>query len=274
MSHIPPRRTPLSQQLVTLVRGSTFGDGGALRGIDDALARQLRTSDPVASRALRPLVTARMLRRPRFEWCLWIENLTLADISHSPFLSERVERVRAHRRTVTPPWLYERSRHPVAPRYAVALRQPGWLSHVIAFELTPEVIIDASLAAIDDLTTVGVIMSRPYRIWADHVRKNNDATVSVSPSTVHNTFPCPDLNNQQRQEIEDAAGRVFIARNHGIRDSLDELYSRNVLPPGLQRAHDDLDAIMCQVIGVDVDSSDDEVRSRLVELYSLMSAAA
>jgi hypothetical protein len=71
------------------------------------------------------------------------------------------------------------------------------------------------------------------------------------------TFPCPNLSNQQLHDIEDAAGCVFTPRNHGIRDSLDELCDRAILPAGLQRARDDLDAIMCQVIRVNGDSSDE-----------------
>lgn len=270
---VRPRRGPLSGVLASLSRGNTFGDGGALRGIDDAAAAQLRTTDPIAATALRPLVSERTLRSGTQEWCLWLVGHTEAKIGRSRFLIERVERVRARRRTGIPPWLPERMPHPVAPRFAVPLHQPRWMPRVIAYELGVDSVIDASVVALDDPMTAGIIMSRVYRIWIETAGREDGPDISIAPTQIHNTFPCPDLSDAQMDQIEAAAEQVFMAIRYAMTRSLPELYSRDELPDALRTAHDQLDAIVDAVFGFGPDVSDDAIAAQLIERYQVLSAA-
>jgi hypothetical protein len=264
---VNPRRTSFSSALTPLRRGNTFGDGRALRGIDDAAAIHLRAKDPVAARALRRLVSSRTLKRNVTEWCLWLEEHSESDIGQSHFLTERVYRVQKHRKSAVAPWRYERLRQPRPGAFVVVARFPRRWPRVVTFQLSVDAVIDASVASVDDPVTAGVIMSRPYRVWIDVVSPQHSETVTVSSTGVHNTFPCPDLTDDDLDAIEDAVQRVLMAIRYAVTDSVIELYERDTLPDALQQAHDHLDAVVCDALGIDATCSDSEIARQLTEMY-------
>ena len=253
--------------MAKLIRGSTFGDGGALRGIDDAIAAQLHISDPVAARALRRLVSSRTFKTGVTEWCLWLEEHSESDIHQSLFLADRIRRVDTHRKGASTPWRYERLRQPRPGAFIVVTRFPRRWQRVVAFQLSVDAVIDASVASVDDPVTAGVMMSRPYRVWIESLAGQDGETITISSTGMHNTFPCPDFTDEQLEAIEHATDRVMMTMRYAMTESVIELYERDELPDELQRAHDHLDSVVCEALGIDVIVSDDAIAAQLTQMY-------
>jgi len=275
MHPVEPRRTSLSKSIAPLRVGSNLGGGGGFRGIDSTLAAHLRATDQTAAAALRRLGTSSALLNGREEWCLCLVEMSPAEALRSPFVRERLDLIQQRRRNATPPGLFDTIRQPTTRFRAVPLRYPRRLPWLLVYELGPDVIIDASVAAIDEegSTTAGVIMSRPYRVWVDVLGKPDAPQSVVTITGVHNTFPLPELNDEQFEAIGIAADAVLMACRFAMTESIIEIYERDQLPDTVQAAHDRLDAIVCDVFGIPPDATDDQIAGRLLDLYRDLSAA-
>lgn len=262
--------------MAPISRGSTFGDRGALRGIDATLAQRLRLEDPIAARALRLLLSPRSLRTGDEEWCLWLLEHSPEDIARSRFLSERVDRVHRQRRNDVPPWLYSQIRQP-RHRYAAfsSILQPN--GQYLSFATyDPDIIVDGQVWKLDSqnaVVTEAMLMSRVFRVWVETVgTKNPNGAVKITRDSVYNTFPCPEISRRQQTAIEDAFHDVLLARGQVAMRSIDELYSRRELPRALQIEHEKLDQAIGKVFGVKQSMSDAQIADILLDHYRVLTA--
>ena len=262
--------------MAPISRGNTFGDAGALRGIDEKLAHQLRLEDPIAARALRLLLSPRSIRTGDAEWCLWLVEHRQEDIAKSRFLSERVDRVYRQRRNDVPPWLYSQIRQP-RNRYGAfssILQANGQYLSFATYD--PDIIVDGQVWTLDSqnaVVTEAMLMSRVFRVWVETVgTKNPNGTMKITRDSVYNTFPCPEISRRQQTAIEEAFHDVLLARGHVAMRSIDELYARRELPRALQIEHDKLDHVIGKVFGVKQSMSDAEIAAVLLEHYRVLTA--
>ena len=110
-------------------------------------------------------------------------------------------------------------------------------------------------------------MSRPYRVWIESLAGQDGETITISSTGMHNTFPCPDFTDEQLEAIEHATDRVMMTMRYAMTESVIELYERDELPDELQRAHDHLDSVVCEALGIDVIASDDAIAAQLTQMY-------
>jgi hypothetical protein len=273
---VQPRRTPLSNSIDPLRRGTTFGDIGAFRNIDARTVLQLRASDQVAAATIRPLLTARGLRTGADEWCLWMVELTSSQVGQSRFLDERVRNVMRTRRDDMPPWFPARIRQPDLQYFAFRNVLPAGCQYLAFGRYNPDIIADDTVLVLgsdDAMITAAILSSRIYRVWievAGKQRSNDDVQIGVM--SVHNTFPCPPLSKRQQSAIEDAFEDVLTARRYSDAQTLDEMYRRE-LPRPLQKAHDDLDSAVGQVFGVKPSMTDAEIANILFERYRAITSS-
>jgi len=272
---IPCRRTPLSENLGRLAPGATPADGGALSNITDKAAARIRATDAVAARFLRPYITSNTLVRGVHRWCLRLTSGDAATASKSPEIQERVARAARARPKdhPLPPWaLVDERTYP--PRFiAVPRRFPGVLEMVPVISFDQGEVAGDQVWLITDnhLLTAGVVSSRLYRVWLAEVSKSSGPDVGVGASSAHNTFPLPKLTEGQRERIEEAAERMLLARSYAMDSDFDELYSRSRMPKPLRDAHDDIDAVLAEVFGVDVEAGDARLRKVLRDTHRKLS---
>jgi hypothetical protein len=273
---ITPRRTPLSAALTQISRGNTFGDAGALRGIDTTTAQLLRREDPIAARALRLLLSPRSIRTGEEEWCLWLVAHSPEDIARSRFLSERVDRVRRQRRNDVPPWLYSQIRQPRNQYGAFPSILQANSQYLSFATYDPEIIVEGQVWKLDSenaVVTEAMLMSRVFRVWVETVsKKKSNGAMVITRDSVYNTFPCPEISRRQQTAIEDAFHDLLLARGQVAMRSIDELYARRELPRALQIEHDKLDQVIGKVFGVKQSMSDAEIAGVLLEHYRVLTA--
>ena len=272
---VPSRQTPLSGDLGRLVRGVPPQDAGALSNITDKAAARIRANDAVAARFLRPYITSNTLVRGVHRWCLRLTSGDAATASKSPEIQKRVARAARARPKdhPLPPWaLVDEQKYP--PRFiAVPRRFPGVLEMVPVISFDQGEVAGDQVWLITDnhLLTAGVVSSRLYRVWLSEVSKSAGPDVGVGASSAHNTFPLPKLTEGQRERIEEAAERMLLARSYAMDSDFDELYSRSRMPKPLLDAHDDIDAVLAEVFGVDIEAGDARLRKVLRDTHRKLS---
>lgn len=232
--------------------GNMPNDGGHLI-VDAATAGDLLRHDPVAANYLRRLIGAEQMMSGVERYCLWLENLTAADLRASRFLTERLNAVRDYRQDST---RAATAALAATPRRFGEIRQPTaeWLClprhtserrlYVPLAFYTPADIAHDSTLSIERASHYhfGVLSSRMFNQWLRTVGGRIKSDLRISADLVYNTFPWPaDPSRPARSRVIDASQAVLAARA-ALRDrSLADLYDPDTMPTPLARAHVALD---------------------------------
>jgi hypothetical protein len=245
-----------------MTEGNRPEDGGGLI-VEADVAEKLRSgpagADALASKYLRALMGAKQMLRGESRWCLWLVDADPRDIRDSPFLRARLESVRAFRLAAvenTRNDARKRKLRAVAntPGLFTAIRQPKerWLCvpahssenrRVIPMAFfEPDVVTHNStqtVAGADDWL-FGVMQSAMFTVWVKTTCGRIKSDVRIAPDMAYHAFPWPDPT-RSRDAIVAAAEEVLQVRKAYPSLSLATLYDSVGMPPGLSKAHDQLD---------------------------------
>ncbi len=89
-----------------------------------------------------------------------------------------------------------------------------------------------------------LLQSRLHTAWARAVAGRIKTDIRYSAGLVYNTFPVPDISNDQRVTLTSAAINVLAAREQFSGRTLAQLYDPDQIPPVLRSAHRDLDDVV------------------------------
>ncbi len=185
-------------------------------------------------------------------WCLWLADATPTELRQWPELTERLAKVRVHRlssdnaqtqETAATPALFWNNKQPAGGYLAV----PEVSSE--NYRVAPMAYLGAGDIATNQLYTIegaslwlfGVLQSAMFTLWTRTVGGRLKSDPRISPGSVYNTFPFPNLTAQQQQRIEGRAKAVLDARAEFPEATLADLYSPLSMPKNLIGAHDALD---------------------------------
>lgn len=87
----------------------------------------------------------------------------------------------------------------------------------------------------------GILESRMHMTWMRTVCGRLKSDYRYSRDLCYNTFPWPQVNQKQREQIENLATNVLIAREMHPEMTLAELYDPDKMPDDLKKAHQELD---------------------------------
>lgn len=193
---------------------------------------------------------------PRY--CLWLVNAPKSVLAN-PELKTRLERCRtfrssskkaATRRDAKTPHLFQDRRFDTPPQTAIAIprvssERRGYIP--MGFVDSDTVISDSCYqlpeASIFDF---GILESRMHMTWMRTVCGRLESRYRYSRDLCYNTFPWPQVNQKQKEQIENLATNVLIAREMHPEMTLAELYDPDKMPDDLKKAHQELDlAVDC-----------------------------
>jgi hypothetical protein len=130
------------------------------------------------------------------------------------------------------------------------------------------VISDAANAIYDAQPWLfGLIQSRMHMAWLRAVGGRMKTDYRYSAVLVYNTFPVPNLSDDDKTRLAEAAFSVLGARQQFPDRTLAELYDPERMPAVLLSAHHVLDDVVDQIYSPTGFASDDERLAKLFEMY-------
>lgn len=273
--YIEARSKPLSSKAPIMTRGSQPTDGGFLIISQEEL-------DQISSKN-----TLRWIKRfmmgddyinNKKRYCLWLENATPQDIKNDEFIYKRVQKVLEFRKSRTSasaqkdamtPHLFTQIRQPknsylVFPRVSSERRK-----YVPIGFLDGNTIIGDKLQYIetDSLSIFGMLTSSVHMAWFRTVGGRLKSDYSYSNTIVYNNFPWCTPTDVQKAKIEKTAQGILDARAQYPESSLADLYDEFTMPIELRKAHQANDIAVLEAYGFDINLSEEEIVSKLFELY-------
>lgn len=212
----------------------------------------LITREPGARKWIRRFIGAKEFINGLDRWCLWLNGITKTELDELPMIRERVEAVRKFRleSTAKPtvaaackPEVFFYVSHPDTQYIVVPETSSQRREFVpIGFVEKDTICSNATyMLAEPNLYAFGLLNSTIHNDWLRTVGGRLKSDYRYSATLVYNTFPWPEVNDQQRKQIESLAEEVLLIREDYPDKSLADLYDPDKMPEPLREAHKTLD---------------------------------
>lgn len=278
---VSKRRTPLSS-VVPATFGSMPNDGGFLIFSGDE-KNAVVAAHPTAERFFRKLIGTHEFINGEVRWCLWLSAQNSKAAQQIPEIKKRIDEViklrgESSRGSTTElakiPYAFGEIRHQEGDAILIPCHSSERREYIPLGYLTAGDIIHNSALAVykPSPTLFGILLSKVHMAWARAVGGGLETRIRYSASICYNTFPIPDLTEEQKQTITMHVGNVLEEREKHPEKTMAQLYDPDKMPAGLREAHHQLDLAVDRIYRSKPFASDEERLEHLFKLYEEMTA--
>jgi len=272
---------PLSGELPPMSPGNQPRDGGHLM-LSPAERTSLLKSHPDSSSFIRGYRGSKEFIHNLDRSCIWITDATLARALTIPPLSARIEAVRRDRMT-RGPQIRQTAKYPHRFRHVTHQDSTALLIPAVSSERRPylpvgvfdqHTIISYAAFAVYDPPPhlLAILSSRLHVIWAQTVCGRLESRLRYSNALAYNTFPIPDLSEQQKQILAEHSRAILKARAKHPGKAIAWLYNPETMPANLFEAHQENDAYLEEYIYGRKFKDDTHRLEHLFRMYATMKA--
>jgi hypothetical protein len=119
---------------------------------------------------------------------------------------------------------------------------------------------------------LGFLTSSLFAIWVKGLTARSK--ISINEKLTYNNFPFPEVSKRQAEAIDKAVNYVFEARAECRFEKLADVYTPESMPDFLLRAHENLDRLLYDIMGIPQGASSEEVLMVLYEKWIEMERAS
>ncbi|MDD4403421.1 MAG: N-6 DNA methylase [Parabacteroides sp.] len=214
-------------------------------------------------------------------YCLWIDNSKLLDALEIQPIANRIEKTRnirlaspdeGARKLALRSHQFREFNSPSDSSIIIPIHSSENREYIpIGFLNKDYVITNAAMAIYDaDMWLFGVVTSKIHMIWIRTVCGALETRIRYSSTLGYNTFPFPEISEEKKKEIDEAAEEVLCVRAEHSEKTLAEMYDPDKMPADLRAAHHTLDLIVESCYRRDPFTSDEERLEHLFKLYEKM----
>ena len=213
-------------------------------------------------------------------YCFWIEDDDLNEALKFDFIRDKVEKVKKFREAGG-----EVARTLVKRSHQFRYRNSPKQEQIIVpctsseeREYIPCGIFDDSYISLNSVQTVydappyifGVVSSKMHILWVKAVGGKLETRPRYSAKLCYNTFPFPELNEKQKELLNQYVFDVLQARANHIGKTITWMYGQKTMPSDLKQAHQALDEAIEKCYRLQPFNSDSERLEYLFKLYEKM----
>ena len=256
---ISSRKTPI-QNVPKMDFGSMPNDGGALCDYSNEDKNAIVKEYPASEKFFKKFLGATEFLHNKTRWCLWLKNISPADIKHVPPVLSAVQNVKdmressnreATRKLADTPYLFGEIRQPETNYLIIPCHSSEKRKYIpIGFVSSDIICSNANmLIANASLFTFGIMCSNVHNAWMRVVCGRLEMRYRYSNTIVYNNFPYCTPTDEQKTKIEKTAQAILDARALYPECSLADLYDELTMPPELRKAHQDNDRAVMDAYG-------------------------
>lgn len=259
-----------------MITGNRPADGGHLI-IEAADYEDFVSKEPQAKQYIKKLLGSVEFINNKERYCLWLKNVSPAELRRLPLVLERINNCRNDRlsspdkgrqKLADTPHLFRETNNPdnfiVVPKVSSENRR-----YIPLGFLDESTIASDLLFIIPDATFYhfGILTSNVHMAWMRVVCGRLKSDYRYSKDIVYNNFPWPAITPEQEAEISRTAQAILDARNLYPDCSLADLYDEVTMPVELRRAHQANDKAVMKAYGLPVTTSESDTVAHLFKLY-------
>jgi len=237
--------------------------------------------EPTAEKYFRPWIGSREFINGYTRWCLWLGDISAADLAGLPESRKRIEAVRVFRlesksegtrKIADKPTRFHVENMP-AGNSVIIPKVSSERRHYIPIGLIgPETLCSDLVFLVPNATLYyfGILTSQFHNAWMRTVAGRLESRYRYSAGVVYNNFIWPDPTETQKTKIEELAQAILDARSNYPDSSLADMYDpdNDFLFPDLVQAHKALDKAVEEAYGVNFNGDEQKIVAYLFELYA------
>jgi type I restriction-modification system DNA methylase subunit len=273
------RNNPLSNFPI-MMKGSQPTDGGNLLLTKEEKAK-LELNNPILKGIIKRYYGAKEYIRDDERFCLWIEEIDLKTVIKIDAVNKRLDAVQVMRESSTKTATNQLAEYPHMFGEIRYFKKEAIIVPTITSErrdyipcgfIDANSIISNTAQAIYDfpIYLFGIISSTIMLTWIKAVGGKFKTDYIVSSSICYNTFPFPEINQKQKEQINLHVFEVLEEREKHSGKTLAQLYDPDKMPKGLKEAHHQLDLAIERCYRLKPFESDTERLEYLFKEYEKM----
>jgi len=249
---ITKRTKPLCQVSEIKFGNQPIDGGGFIIETREELA-EILSKEPTLSKYIRKYVGSQEYLNKIDRWVFWLLEISPTEIRNSKILTEKISRVKEFR---------SKSSRKETRELALVPTKFAFISHTetdyviipsvssenrryIPIGVMPKEVITSNLCLIIPNATLflfGILTSEMHLAWVKYTCGRLKSDFRYSNTIVYNNYPFPqNVNEVQKQKVEQAAQKVLDTRTNYPDNSLADLYDPLSMPPDLVKVHQALD---------------------------------
>lgn len=211
-------------------------------------------------------------------WCLLLKDCPLNELAKMPLCLERVQKVKEFRlasksagtrKIADTPLKFHVETIPESNYLVMPLTSSERRRYVPIGYLDKDVIPSNLVLVVSDadLYHFGVLTSSCFMSWMRVVCGRLESRYRITKDNVFNNFIWPKANDKQKQNIAKSAQAILDARAIYAESSFADMYNDLLMPSELRMAHNNNDAAVLNLYGLDKNTSESEIVAHLMKLY-------
>lgn len=255
---IDSRRKPIDD-VPMMIYGNKPTDGGFLF-LTPEEKEELISKEPNAEKYIKQIYGAVEFINNKKRYCLWLVDVSPAELRKMPLVMQRVAQVRDFRlssskevtkNSADTPTLFQEIRQPRKDYIIVPAHSSENRKYIPLGFVPADIIVNNAVLIIPDanLYHFGILTSNVHMAWMRVVAGRLEMRYRYSASIVYNNFPWPSPTDEQKARIEKTAQMILNARDLYPDSSLADLYDELTMPPELRKAHQENDKAVMEAYG-------------------------
>lgn len=274
--YVEKRRSPISN-LPLMVKGNMPYDGGYLL-MDATTKNRLVSQDSRIAKFIRRIVGSNEFIKGIERWCLWIPDEMAEEAMSIPLIKTRVDAVRELRinnddksakKLAARPYQF-REMHETTTNSLVIPSVSSENREYIPVGFIDKKTVVSNLAFVIydcDPWIFGVVSSKMHNLWIRAVCGGLETRVRYSSELGYNTFPFPEINDEQKKLIRRCVNQIIAAREEEFDKTYAQMYKKDEMSQNLLFAHSMLDIQIERCYREEPFLSDEERLDCLFALY-------
>ena len=217
-------------------------------------------------------------------YCLWLKDITPAELRNSPMILKRVKACKEWREAqpkTGDAYKLKDSPHLFRPALKFDEKKPYFAMPQTSSEnrqYIPMAFVENGMIPGQklyiipdaDLYLFGIMTSSVHNAWTRAVSGRLEMRFSYSIFIVYNNFPWCNPTEAQKAKIEQTAQAILDVRAKYPDSSLADLYDETTMPPELRKAHKENDKAVMAAYGFNPKMSESEIVAQLFKIYEKM----
>lgn len=274
------RSTKSISGLPYLTKGSQLVDGGNYVFETEEEYKEFIKAEPKSVSLIRPYVNAKSyLNNKPVSHVLYFDNVSPTELNQMPLVKERIKHVQDFRASSSSPTFNKLAETPMKYFVTLVPTKKSIAFPCVSSEnrryipigfLDAETVCTNAMFYIEstDLTVFSILNSNVHMAWMRVFAGRLKGDYRYSSSMVYNTFPVPQLTDEQKQALRSSAQGILDARNLYKDSSLSDLYNPITMPIELKKAHQNNDRAVMKAYGFNVKTmSESDCVAELMEMY-------
>jgi N-6 DNA Methylase len=275
---VEKRTSPLSL-LPDMNQGNIPLESGFLR-FTEIEKSEIVKSYPNSNRLFKKVSGSDELINSINNWCVWISNEDKSFALTIPPIKQRIENVIEFRKKgaenakacLDRPHQFCMLNTAQSNQIVIPIVSSERRKYIpISFVDDSYIILNSALVIYDPETYIfGILNSRIHLLWVKIFAGRLETRIRYSVGMCWFSFPFPNINENQKNDLEQYVYKVLEEREFNSEKTLAQLYDPEKMPLGLQQAHHQLDLAVERCYRSKPFESDEERLEYLFKLYEQM----